>query len=310
MTELQYVDEAELFRLVPWADAITALESALLDGLDPAVAPARSIIDVAHGQLLLMPAETSGGVGVKLSTLTPGNPDRGLPRVQALYVLLDPVTHGPLALMDGTALTTLRTPAVSAVAVKHLAAPEAGRLVLFGSGPQAWGHVEAIRAVRPLETVIVVGRDRSRAESLASRLADSGVAAQAGTPDAVTRADIVVCATTARTPLFDGRLLQDHACVVAVGSHEPDARELDEQVLRRAECIAVEDSSAALREAGDVIMAVEAGALEADRLVGLADVVRMRSVPGLSVFKSVGMGWEDLVVAELAHQRQSGALHV
>lgn len=310
MTELPYLDEAELFGLVPWADAVTALERALLDGLDPAVAPARSIIDVAHGQLLLMPAETSGGVGVKLGTVTRGNPDRGLPRVQALYVLLDPVTHCPLALMDGTALTTLRTPAVSAVAVKHLAAPEAGRLVLFGSGPQAWGHVEAIRTVRPLEAVTVVGRDRSRAESLAGRLEEAGVAAQVGTADAVAQADIVVCATTARTPVFDGRLLQDHACVVAVGSHEPDARELDEQVMRRAECIAVEDPSAALREAGDVIMAVKAGALEADRLVGLADVVRMRGVPGLSVFKSVGMGWEDLVVAQLAYQRRSGAPHV
>jgi ornithine cyclodeaminase len=310
MTELPYLDEAELFGLVPWADAVSALEKALFDGLDPAVAPARSIVDVAHGQLLLMPAETPGGVGVKLGTVTRDNPGRGLPRVQALYVLLDPVTHAPLALMDGTALTTLRTPAVSAVAVKHLAAPEARRLVLFGSGPQAWGHVEAIRAVRPLETVTVVGRDRTRAESLAARLEESGVGAHVGTAGALAHADIVVCATTARTPLFDGCLLQDHACVVAVGSHEPDARELDEQVMRRAECVAVEDRAAALREAGDVIMAVQAGALEADRLVGLADVVRMQHVSGLSVFKSVGMGWEDLVVAELAYRRRSDAAHV
>lgn len=300
---LPYLDEAELFDLVPWSDAVALLEQALLDGLDPAASPARSVIDLARGQLLLMPAETPRGVGVKLGTVTPGNPGRGLPRIQALYVLLDPATHAPVALMDGTALTTLRTPAVSAVAVEHLAPDHAGRMVVFGSGPQAWGHVEAVRTVRPLEHVTVVGRDERRARDLVARLRERGLAAQAGTPTAVTAADIVVCATTARTPLFDGAQLADNACVVAVGSHEPDAREVDERVFRRAACVVVEDVTVALREAGDVIWARRAGAVSADRLVGLADVVRRDRVAGVTVFKSVGMGWEDLVVAEAAYER-------
>ena len=303
MTQLPYLDEATLFELVGWSDAVTSLEQALLGGLDPAAALGRSIIDVDHGQLLLMPAETAQGVGVKVGTVTPANPDRGLPRIQALYLLLDGTTHEPVALMDGTALTTLRTPAVSAVAVKHLARPDASAMVVFGSGPQAWGHVEAVRAVRPIESVTVVGRDRGRAEALVERLRRDGLSAQVGTADAVAEADVVACATTARDPLFDGRKLREGACVIAVGSHEVDAREVDEVVLQNAERIVVETPEVAMREAGDVIIAVRSGAISEADLVGLGDAVRLEPVAGVSVFKSVGMGWQDLVVAGAVHER-------
>ena len=303
MTALPYLDEATLARLVPWPDAVGCLESALLDGLRPEVALPRSVHRLDHGQLLLMPAQSPSAAGVKLSTVAPGNPGRGLPRVQALFVLFEHHTLRPVALVDGTALTTLRTPAVSAVAVKHLAAPDAGRLVVFGSGPQAWGHAHAITAVRPVRSVAVVARDAGRAASLADRLTAEGIPAGVGTASEVEDADVVACATTARTPLFDGRLLPEHACVVAVGSHEPEARELDETVFARAQRVVVETPGAALAEAGDVVAAVAAGAVAAEGLVALADAVRMEPAPGISVFKSVGMGWQDLVVAEVAHRR-------
>lgn len=306
MTPWPCLDASELFELMPWPDAVTTLEQALREGLDPAAGHARSILDVTGGQLLLMPAEISAGVGVKLGTVTPGNPARGLPRVQALYVLLDPATLSVAALMDGTALTTLRTPSVSAVAVRHLAALDAGRLVVFGSGPQAWGHVQAIAAVRRLTSVSVVGRDRGRADTLVATLRASGLRAQVGTPQTVSDAEIVVCATTAREPLFDGRLLPEDTCVVAVGSHEADARELDDVVLRRAERIVVEDVAGSLREAGDVIMALRSGAVTEHDLIPLRDAVRLAPAPGVSVFKSVGMGWQDLVLAAEAHRRWSG----
>lgn len=298
-----YIDEAAVFDLVSWSDAVAALERALLDGLDPASTPQRSIIGVEHGQLLFMPAETGNGVGVKLGTVAPGNPRLGLPRVNATYLLYDAVTLGISALMDGTALTTLRTPAVSAVAVKHLAVPDAQRLVVFGSGPQGWGHIEAIRAVRPIREVTVVGRDRDRAEALAARARFAGVTAHVGGADAVGKADVVACATTARVPLFDGSLLQDHACTVAVGSHEPQARELDSVTMRCARRVVVEDPTVAMREGGDVIRAVQDGDLQLDDLIGLADAVRLQPDVGRSVFKSVGMGWQDLVVAQLVHSR-------
>lgn len=311
---LPYVDAAALTRTLSWADASAALEGALLGGLDPAAAADRAVVDVASGQLLLMPAETATGVGVKLATVAPRNPERALPRIQALYVVVDHATLTPRALIDGTALTTLRTPAVSAVAVKYLAAADARRLVVFGSGPQAWGHVQALRAVRPVETVMVVGRDRSRAESLVAKVAGTGLSAAVGDQDCVAAADIVVCATTAPTALFDSRLLKPGVCVVAVGSHDRDRRELDGATLRCAAAgagVVVEDRDVAMREAGDVILAVAEGAITVDQLVDLASVVRRKEPPppGMSVFKSVGMGWQDLVVAEAVLDRLAGDVH-
>jgi ornithine cyclodeaminase len=300
---LPYVDGPALFGLVPFADAVGAVAKALSGGLDPEASLQRSIHDVEHGQLLLMPAETASAVGVKLSTVAPGNPGRGSPRVQALYVLYDRVTLTPVALLDGTALTTLRTPAVSAVAVDHLAGPEALRLVVFGSGPQAWGHVQALRTVRPLADVTVVGRDRGRAEALVARVREGGLPARVGGQDDVADADVVVCATTARLPLFDGRRLRPGTCVVAVGSHEPDARELDDATIGSADRVVVESRGVAMREAGDIIQAVRAGVVREDSLLDLRAAVRLAPTAGSSVFKSVGMGWQDLVVADLAYQR-------
>jgi ornithine cyclodeaminase/alanine dehydrogenase-like protein (mu-crystallin family) len=290
---LPQIDAAEL---VSWTDAIAAIERAVAER--DRSGPARTAVPVSGGELLVMPAVTARSAGVKLAGVAPGNPAAGLPRIQAVYLLFDAATLTPRALIDGTALTTLRTPGQSAYAARELSAPDAGRLVVFGAGPQAWGHVHALASVRPIRDVVVVGRTRGRAVDLAGRLQSEGVDARAGGPDAVRDADLVVCATTARTPVFDGRLLADHACVIAVGSHQPDARELDDVVFERAAQVVVEDRATAVREAGDVIQAIASGALAEDRLTELADVGRTR---GISVFKSVGMGWQDLAVAEVAY---------
>lgn len=298
---LLFLDAEAVMGTLSFAEAVDAVERVLLDGLDPAAALDRSVVDVMHGQMLLMPAESATAAGVKLTTVAPANPARGLPRIQALYVLLDRSSLAPQALLDGTALTTLRTPAVSAVAVRHLAHVSAKRLVVFGSGPQAWGHVKALCAVRPLESVVIVGRDRARAEALAAQIDEPGLTAITGSPEAVEDADIVVCATTAAEPVFDSRALNPNACVVAVGSHEPDHRELDAELLRRAAtsgCVVVESAAVALREAGDVVLAVQQGVLDPGRLVQLDRVVQRDPADAPSVFKSVGMGWEDLIVAE------------
>jgi ornithine cyclodeaminase/alanine dehydrogenase-like protein (mu-crystallin family) len=308
-TALPWIDAAALERLMPVADAVATVEAAVRAGLDPSGDPPRGIVETTHGQLLLMPAETPDAVGIKVTSVAPGNPERGLPRIQAVYVLMDAGTLTPIALMDGTALTALRTAAVSGVAVRRLAAPDAARLVVFGSGPQADAHIRALCAVRPIEDVVVVGRDPGRAAACADRAAALGLRARAGSVKNVADADIVVCATTARTPLFDGAGVRDGACVVAVGSHEPDARELDAELLGRA-TVVVEDRATALREAGDVVIAVREGRLSVDALVALADVItsgEIRLSAGPRVFKSVGMSWQDLVVATEIHRRNTRA---
>lgn len=153
MTAPRTIDGAALRRALPMAAAIGALRAALRDGTDPESDPPRTVVPVEHGQLLLMPAHRRRYAGVKIATVAPANPAAGLPRVQGRYLLFDAPTLSPLALLDGIELTTVRTAAVSALAVDLLAGPEAGHLVLFGTGPQARGHLDALRVVRPLTRV-------------------------------------------------------------------------------------------------------------------------------------------------------------
>jgi ornithine cyclodeaminase/alanine dehydrogenase-like protein (mu-crystallin family) len=269
-----FLDAAEVERRLDVIGAADALEAALADGLDPEADPPRSMVGVGAGELLVMPSAAGGHGVVKLVSVG------GDPRIQGVCVVFDGATLTPVAVLDGIALTNLRTPAVSALAVRRLAVPDASGLLVFGRGPQARAHVEALRAVRPISHVDVVGRE--------------------GAPDElVAAADVICCCTTAREPLFDGSVVSDHACVVAIGSHEPDVRETDDELARRA-TVVVESRASALREAGDVIAAIEAGALSADELVTLADLVAGRAEPPPDrprLLKSTGMAWEDAVVA-------------
>jgi ornithine cyclodeaminase len=210
--------------------------------------------------------------------------------------VFDADTLAPLAVLDGVALTTLRTPAVSALAVDLIAPPAAGRLVVFGTGPQAEGHVAALRAVRPLASVGVVGRGPEKTAAFVERLRAGGVDAQPAAATDVADADVVACCTTARAPLFDGRLLGDAAVVVACGSHEPGAREVDSETVRRCGVV-VESVTAACTEAGDVVLAMAEGAVTPAGLVPLARLVRGESAARPRLVKTVGMAWEDLVVA-------------
>ncbi|MFE5535547.1 ornithine cyclodeaminase family protein [Streptomyces sp. NPDC056492] len=307
-------EAAETAALLTPAAAADALAGALRAGLDPESCPRRSAVAVpGGGELLLMPAAEGAYAGVKIAGVAPGNPALGLPRITGSYLLLDGPTLCPLALFDGAALTALRTPAVSALALRYLApAGRALRLVLFGAGPQAYGHLEAVRHVRELAGVVVVGRDPVAARKLAEHARALGVPARTGAPADVADADLVLCCTTAREPLFDGRLVAPGATVVAVGSHEPDARETDTALVRRA-AVYVESRAAALREAGDLLVPEAEGAIGPGHINGtLADLVAGRmpvaGEPGCpQLFKSVGMAWEDLAVAVAMYRAAGGA---
>ncbi|MFD1930578.1 ornithine cyclodeaminase family protein [Nonomuraea mangrovi] len=309
MSGLPYIEDLE--RLVPMARAIDVLEEALAAGFDPETAPARAAVPAGAGEFLLMPAAAGRYAGVKVVTVAPGNPMRGLPRIQGTYLLFDGDTMTPLAAMDGLALTALRTPAVSALAVRHLAPQSASSLLVYGTGPQAWGHVLAMREVRPVDRVTVVGRDHDRAVALALKCAEAGLAASAAVgappPGALVpleEADLIACCTTSRNPLFPGKLTGNNVTVAAVGSHEPDAREIDDDLVARATLV-VEARTAALSEAGDVVIPLRGGTITSGHLAGnLADLVagRVALREGPRVFKSVGMAWEDLVVAAAAYE--------
>jgi ornithine cyclodeaminase/alanine dehydrogenase-like protein (mu-crystallin family) len=243
-------------------------------------------------------------VGIKVATVAPDNPARGLPRIQASYLLFDAESLSLIAVLDGTALTTLRTPAVSVAAVGSRLKARTGSvaLAILGAGPQAHGHIATLAAVlaphRPLGPVSQLVREPARVTP-----ADGAEIVALGSPrarDVLRAADVVVCATSARSPLFDAELIADTAVVIAVGSHEPGARELPVALCARA-TVVVEDIATALREAGDVCLALDEGALQAAELVPMRDLVTGHALPDPGrplVFKSVGMSWEDLIVAE------------
>lgn len=295
-----------------YARAASAIEDALRGGLDPAADPPRiaTAIDDA-ASMLYMPSLSSHGVGVKLVTHNPRNAAAGRRLINGIYVLFDSGTLAPAAVLDGTALTTLRTPAVSVTAVRPALRRFDTRpsVVIFGAGPQGVGHLDALCDIAesdgdiavPATATFVTRRDRrGDLPRRAGVRVEGAVAGSSQMAGALRAADIVVCASTARTPLFDSNLLGERTVAIAIGSHDPDASELDPALCGRAQVI-VEDVACALRECGEAVQAARLGLLGPGDLVTIAEVVRggAGSGPGSGpvVFTGSGMAWQDLAVA-------------
>lgn len=303
-----HFDASRIQRLGEPRTMVDALRQALLGEARPSAESPRSSYPTRHGELLLMPSASSRYAGVKIVGVAPGNRRVGLPTISGLYLLMDAVTLMPIATFDGAPLTALRTAAVSAVAVDCMAFGAVRSVVVFGSGPQAAAHLEVLRRLHALEEVVIVGRDATPADELARRFERLGVRAHRGTTDELPGADLVLCCTSAREPLFAADDLASGGMVVAVGSHRPDARELGDDVMAGSQVI-VESRSVAEIEAGDVVQALASGRLDRDALIELSDLVRgIHSVDERRrVFKSVGMAWEDLAVAAALYEQSTAA---
>lgn len=300
---LAFVGADLLAQTLTMTDAVDALERAFAATL-PA-APARSHLDTGTGDLLLMPAWGEDAAGVKLVTVAPGNPARELPLIQGVYVLFEKPSLTPVALFDAAALTALRTAAVSGVATRHLSRQDALCLVIFGAGIQARSHLEAMAAVRVLEEVRVVSRSGHRAREVVDIARASGLDADIARADAVADADIVCTCTTSSNPVFDGKLLSPGVHVNAIGSYKRSARELDDFVMAQARVVV--DTQTALQESGDLVAPIESGVLQRNEIDDLGSVVRggrgRVADTEMTVFKSVGAAFEDLVVAQAAVER-------
>jgi ornithine cyclodeaminase len=291
-------------------DAIAAVAAgfvALSDG--QAVVPVRLSIPLRDDAVALaMPAALAGSscYSVKVVSVAPGNAAAGRPVVSATAFLGDAVTGELLALIDGTALTALRTGAAGGVAARELSRAGAARVALFGAGAQAQTQLLAAVAVRPVREVRVVTRDPAHAATFTAWAGDqpelSGVAVRAcSAVEAITGADIVVTATTSHAPVFDGAGLAPGTHITAVGSFTPAMRELDDAVLRDAR-IVVDQRAAALAEAGEL------RGRRPEELIELGEILAGRSRGRESdgqrtVFKSVGNAIQDLVVAARAYER-------
>lgn len=312
---MRIFDEATLASALDYAGAIAALRAALMTDFDPADDPTRLSAPLKHGEFLFMPAEIGSYAGVKVLTVTPGNHAVGLPRIQGSCLLLDSRTHRPLAILDGAALTNLRTPAVSLAGVADVLTarfPDGVSMTVFGVGVQGLLHVDAARAVVPVTGVTVVVREPGRGADFLAGLAEMGITGTevVGSSGeelvaALQASDLVVTATTAEQPLFPAEAIPDSAVVVAMGSHSPDARELPGALLGRSTVI-VESRHTARDECGDVVLAIAEGALKMEDTLTFKEVVTSRAAGVAAdrpvVFKTSGMSWEDLVVAKTVYE--------
>jgi ornithine cyclodeaminase len=264
----------------------------------------------------LMPAHRTApkpAYGLKVICIFPGNPERGLDAHQGGVMLFDGETGEPRALLDASAVTEIRTAAVSGVATRLLAREDTQELAILGSGVQARSHLEAMSKVRPFEQARVFSRRAEHAQKFATEShAPFPVEAVASAEEAVRGADVVVTATTSAEPLVRRDWLKAGAHVNAVGSSIPTARELDADIISAAALFA-DARESMVNEGGDYLFAVrEAGigpehirAELGEVLIGSSD--GRRSDDELTVFKSLGVAGEDLAAAEHVYARARAA---
>ena len=263
---------------------------------------------------------TYGG-GVRLSTLGAVLPDQEVAGAKVYttidgaftfaIVLFSATTGALLATLDANAITELRTAAGSVIAARHLARPDARTLAVFGVGVQGRAHAAQLAGAFPLTRILLVSQ-RNDPNLAALVEADTGIPSRlATTEEAVGEADIIVTASRAKTPIFAGEMIRPGTFIAAVGSSLPTARELDDAALVRASRIAVEWRTQSLREAGELALAAP-GAVDAAKIVELGELVagtargRARD-DEITLYKSVGIGLEDIAVAGLAYSRIAGA---
>jgi ornithine cyclodeaminase/alanine dehydrogenase-like protein (mu-crystallin family) len=314
---LLFLNRANIEALLPMTECIEVVEEALrILTRGEALQPLRSALWMPgrHGLLGVMPGMLGslGGddpvAGVKVITVMPGNHAHGEESHQGLVLLFEQERGRPLAVLDATAVTAIRTAAASAVATRALAREDAGDLAILGSGTQARTHLEAMRAVRTLRRVRVWSRNPESARRFAE---DEGIETAATAREAVEDADLICTVTAATEPILQGTWISPGAHVNAVGACTPKARELDAAAVARSRLF-VDRRESALAEAGDFLLAREEGAVTDSHILGELGEVLERKVPGrrsgeeITLFKSLGIAVEDLAAGRHVYRKASG----
>jgi len=309
----------DLERLLSPADVIRAVEGAFRERAAGRVqALPRATLSMARDAVFLSMVSAiprRRALGTKLVTVVPRNRRRGLPTIHASYLLTDPATGAPLCLMEAAFLTAIRTGATSALAARLLARRDIATVTCFGAGVQSAFQLRCLKAVRPFERVLVVGRDPERARAFAGRMRGAlGVEIEV-TRDrmaAAHSADLITCATTSATPVFSGRDVRPGTHVDAVGAFRPTAREVDTTLVKRARVV-VDTYEGAWEEAGDLLIPLRARAISRQHVrAELAELLSGRrrgrlSAEDITLFKSVGWAAEDAATARLAYDRAVAA---
>ncbi len=302
---------------LPMVETIAAMKQAYAAlSAGQAEIPLRARLPVAphEGVSLFMPAFVQGAerasLAVKVVSVFPHNGQRGLPLIHAAVLVLEADTGRPLSLLEGGSLTAIRTGAGAGAATDLLARPDSRVGAVFGAGVQARTQLEAMCAVRPLQTIWVYDPHPERAKAFSREMAGQGpiptdVRAAASPQEAIADADIIAAATTSHTPVFADADLKPGVHISAVGSYTPDMQEIPAETIARA-LVVVDSRSASLAETGDLIQPITAGLFTADHIhAELGELVlgqkSGRTTPDqITYFKSVGVAVQDAVAAQLA----------
>ncbi|MFH1843484.1 MAG: ornithine cyclodeaminase family protein [bacterium] len=293
-------------------DCLAAVETAFAEhARGRAIMPQRSVIKVAdHGGIFLgMPAYIGGdldALGLKMVTVYPNNPSRhNIPTIFGTMLLCNPATGQAIAIMDAAYLTAVRTGAASGVATRVLARQDASVCTIFGAGVQARKQLEAVHLVRPLSRVNVIDVAPEIRDAFVTDMgAELGceVVASEDVESAIKSADIVITASSSHDPVFDGRWLQPGTHINNIGSHTPDARELDTTTIQRSKFVA-DLKEANLAEAGDILIPIQEGAVTEDHIFASLGEIVIGDKPGrendaeITCFKSCGLAIQDIASA-------------
>ena len=314
---MRILSAADVRKALPIPAAIEAMRQAFASlSAGRVIMPQRIHMDIRRhrGISLLMPAyiDDVGGeaLALKVVSLFPNNAAHGLAMLQAVVLAFDPYTGRPVALMEGAALTAIRTAAACGLAAEILARPESKVVAIFGAGVQARAQLQAMCCVRPIETAWIYDPIPGRAETFISELAGlDGICADlrpaAGPAEALAEADIVCTATTAMNPVFEDADLRKGTHINAIGSYQPHVSEIPPQTVARA-LVIVDSRQAALDEAGDLIQPINAGLIDAGHIhAELGELVLghkhgRRSAKQITLFKSVGVAVQEAAAARAA----------
>jgi len=308
--KLRLLSREDVRRALPMAKAIAAVRSAFAQlSTGQADVPVRVTLNVPRhqGVTLCMPGYLSKAdqMAVKIVSVFNDNPTRGLPLIHALVVVLDAETGAPIAVMDGTTLTALRTGAASGVATDLLARPDAETVAIIGAGVQGRTQLEAVCAVRPIRAVWVYDLSPERAAVYADemhRMLSIPVKTATTPSEAVRQADVICTATTSTTPVCDDEDIRPGTHINAVGAYTPEMQEIPVETVLRAKVV-VDQREASLAEAGDLLIPIQQGRMTAEHIYAelgeIAAGVRVgrASTDEITFFKSVGVAVQDVAAA-------------
>ena len=309
---IRFLSADDVRRALRMTEAVEAMKSAFRElSENRVVVPMRAHVPVPEnkGDILIMPAYSpaTARFGLKVITLFADNPSLDLPFIQAMVMLYDAATGSPLAIMEGTALTAIRTGAGCGAATDLLARDDVRKAAIFGAGIQSRTQLEAVCAVRPIREASVIDQDFARAAIFAREItAQLGITVTvAGTSaEALAGAGVICTATTSSTPVFADSEVADGTHINAIGSYKPHMREIPPETVVRSYLV-VDRTDAAWEEAGDLIMPLNDGLIGKDHVRAELGEIVAGTKPGrphpaaVTLFKSVGNAIQDLAAASL-----------